>query len=56
MTYGSNLAAWPLSARAQQPEHVRRIGVLPDANSVRAILIEFMSLRPVYHGCEHGCI
>jgi putative ABC transport system substrate-binding protein len=86
ITLLATAAAWPLSARAQQPEHVRRIGVLmgypesdaaaqaqvsalrqelrrlgweeernvridvrfpaADANSVRAILIEFMSLRP----------
>jgi putative ABC transport system substrate-binding protein len=32
---GGAVAAWPLAARAQQPERMRRIGVLMTAGQVR---------------------
>jgi len=35
---GGAVAAWPLAARAQQPEHMRRIGVLMNMAAESAAL------------------
>src|SRR5215831_12055243 len=39
---GRGVAAWPLAARAQQPERVRRIGVLMGGAENRARLAAFL--------------
>jgi putative ABC transport system substrate-binding protein len=47
---GGAVVAWPLAARAQQTEQIRRIGVLtPDAEDdpgVKARLAGFQQARP----------
>jgi hypothetical protein len=45
VTLGSAAAAWPLAARGQQPERVRRIGYLSPAKAAPIDAVFFEALR-----------
>jgi len=50
---GGGVAAWPLAARAQQPDHMRRIGVLMSTADDRDGQVR-VAAKPQFFGLSHS--
>jgi len=53
ITLGGAVAAWPLAARAQQPDHMRRIGVLMSTADDRDGQVR-VAAKPQFFGRSHS--